>query len=408
MKRRFSLITVLTILIMAACGVALAADSASEFNNWPPPPATIAGKPYSITKGEDPGTFIVKWGDEHMIWKPKDYMEPKYKEMGPAFYSIWTQKGMPLPFNVPLDQRDKLSGTQFLELCDGTYEYEPYATNYFDQVVIKNYRPDGSLRGSTDMLEMYTDNSLGNGAQYFNSSEKDTVLRKYLWEYINPPEVRGEGGVTTTFKDLSLPPQDTLYLPTVRKVRRLAGAVSKQYFPGLIYRYEDVSHTNPLPELNYKVIGFELFNPTPEMSISYRSDHEPNVKRFDGAGDVAVKVEITPKPGVSWWYSKRIFYCGLQEMGYIYDYAVDSNGKLIRKYGKPAMGGELLHMHTPDGPLAPNWYVAWGMATVENLDSGYQSDAWIVRGGFNASIPDSMFTDTTLYRQPKSLLEWLQ
>jgi hypothetical protein len=275
-------------------------------------------------------------------------------------------------------------------------------------VIVKNYRPDGSLRGTTDMLEMYTDNSLGKATQYFTSSEKDTVLRKYIWEYINPPEVRGEGGVTTTFKDLNLPPQDTLYLPTVRKVRRLAGAVSKQYFPGLIYRYEDVSHANPLPELNYKVIGFELFDPTPDKSVAYKSDHEPEVKRIDGAGDVVAKIEITPKPGVSWWYDKRIYYCGLQEMAYLYDYALDSNGKVERKYGKPIMSGSQLHMNTPDGPMSPDWYVAWGMATVENLDSGYQSDAWIVKGGFNASIPDSMFTDTTLYRQPKSLLEWLQ
>ena len=405
--RRLGFIQFILALIFVVSSVGMAADE-SELTNWPPPPTMIAGKPYSITPGKDPGTFVVKWGDEQMLWKPKDYMQAKYKQMGPAFYALWTQKGMPLPWNLPVDQRASLTAARYIEMCNGTFEYAPYAKNYWDSVRVLIYRPDGSLRGTTDMLEMYADNSLGTNGEYFSSDEVNTVLRKYMWEYTNPPEVRGEGGVTTTFKDLSLPPQDTLYLPTVRKVRRLAGAVSKQYFPGLIYRYEDVSHTNPLPELNYKIVGFHLFNPTPDMSMSYNSDHVSDIKRVDGAGDVVVEIETTPKPGVSWWYAKRIIYCGLQEMAYLYDVAYDANGKVLRKSGHPIMTGEKLHMKTTDGPWAPDWYAAWGMMSVENFDTGFTSDAYIVTGGFNADLPNSFFTDSTLYRQPKSLLEWLQ
>src|SRR5262249_41374298 len=35
----------------------------------PPLPKTIAGKPYSVSPGKEPGTYIVKWGDSSMIWK---------------------------------------------------------------------------------------------------------------------------------------------------------------------------------------------------------------------------------------------------------------------------------------------------------------------------------------------------
>lgn len=383
-------------------------DPYKQFSTWPPPPKMIAGKPYTITPGEVAGTYNVQWGDQKMVWKPKEYMDPKYKKMGPAYYSLWTQPGMPLPWDVPLDKRPEISGADFVTRCYGTFVFAPYATNYWDELNIKLYTPDGNLRSTTDMMEAVTDNTLGKGAQYLNSSDKETVSRKYVWEFINPPEVRGEGGVTTTLIDKSKPPQDTLYLPSVQKVRRLAGAVSKQYFPGLIYRYEDVSHVNALPDLDYKVVGFELFDASPDKSMSYKPDHLAEVKRIDGSGDVAVKIEITPKPGVSWWYKKRTYYCGVQTMAFIYDYTEDANGKVLRKFAKPIVAGSSLHMGGPSGPPAPDWYLGWGLVAVEDLDTGYTSDVYPVNGGWNASFPTSMFTDTTQYREPKSLLDWVK
>ena len=405
--RAIAQVFIVTVL-MVFSGSGQAADPYKQFNAWPSPPKMIAGKPYSITPGPEAGTYLVKWGDQQMIWKPKDYMDPVYKKMGPAYYSLWTQPEMPAPWDVPLAERDKLPGDQWVERCFAEWVYPPFAKNYWDELNIIVYRPDGAVRGTTDMLECSSDNSLGNADQYFDSAEKTDVLRKYVWEFTNPSEVRGEGGVTTQLKDLSKAPQDTLYLPTVQKVRRLAGAVSKQWFPGLIYRYEDVSHVNPLPDLDYKVVGYELFDATPDKSMSYKSDHLPDVKRIDGSGEVMAKIEITPKPGISWWYAKRYFYCGVQSMAFFHDNTFDANGKMLRKYAKPITAGSSLHMGGPDGPPAPNWWAGWGTVTVEDLDTGYSSDVYPVIGGFNGDFPDSVYTDTTLYREPKSLNQWVK
>jgi uncharacterized protein DUF1329 len=370
-------------------------------------PKFIAGKPYSIAPGRTPGTFVVKWGDQSMTWTPKPWMEDRYRMMGPVYYSQWTQPGLPSPFEIPLDQRPNLSAEDFINRCYGENEYAPYAKNYWDSVVVKVYRPDGSLRGQTDMMETYSDMSMKNGFEYIPPSDQNKILRKYIWDYSAPDEVRGEGGVTTIFVDPKLAPQDTLYLPSVRKVRRLAGAVSSQYFPGLINRYEDVSHTNALPELNYKVVGYELFNPDPTQP-QHRADYLPDIKRVDGAGDVAVIVEITPKAGVSWWYARRRYKCGLQEMNYFYDEAFDDNGKLLRRTEKSMMTGSQLHLGTPQGPPAPDWYQSWGMMSSQDFDTGFSSDAYVTVGGFNADLPRAVFSDSTLYREPRTLSEWLR
>jgi len=352
---RYSKILSVALILLAAAAYASAQTSGPSSSGDYAPPKMIAGKPYSITPGSEPGTFNVKWGDQSMVWKPKPYMEEKYKAMGPAYYAQWTQPGLPPPWDLPIEKRSELSGAEVINRCYAENEYAPYAKNYWDSLVIKIYRPDGSVRGQTDMVEAYSDMEMKKGLEYISSSDQGRVLRKYIWTYTDPPEVKGESGVTTTFVDPTLPPQDTLYLPSVRKVRRLAGAVSGQFFPGLINRYEDVSHTNALPELNYKVVGFELLNPDPSKP-QYKPDYMPEVKRVDGAGDVAVILEITPKPGVSWWYAKRLYKCALQEMNYVYDDAYDDNGKLIRSTEKAMMSGSQLHVGTPTGPAPPDWH----------------------------------------------------
>ena len=187
MLKRISTFVLLVLLFLLSGSVSMAdEDPYKEFNTWPPPPKMIAGKPYSIAPGTEAGTYIVKWGDQQMNWKPKDYMDPTYKKMGPAYYSLWTQKGMPLPWDVPIDQRQNISGADFVTRSYGTFVFSPWAKNYWDELNIKLYLPNGDLRSTTDMLEAVTDNTLGKGANYFDSSEIDSVSRKYVWEIRKP------------------------------------------------------------------------------------------------------------------------------------------------------------------------------------------------------------------------------
>jgi hypothetical protein len=202
-----------------------------------------------------------------------------------------------------------------------------------------------------------------------------------------------------------------LYLPTVRRTRRLAGAVAKQYFPGSIYRYEDVSYTGALPQLDYKITGFKLFDPS-EKVRGYNSEGYPtNNRRVSGAGDVVAIVEVTPKPGISWWYAKRIEYCGLMSMVMYLSEEYDAAGKQIRYFSHLPMTGANpnVHMGSPTGPAgaAPRWWQLWGNASVVDLEGGFVMDGWIEVGGLNAKTSPSIFTPTTLAAQPLTLVDWL-
>jgi hypothetical protein len=190
-------------------------------------------------------------------------------------------------------------------------------------------------------------------------------------------------------------------------MRRLAGAVAKQYFPGTLFRYEDVSYTEALPEMNYRVVGFELVN-IPEEIRGYGPNDYPEAKRYGGVGEPGVVVEATPKPGVSWWYSKRLLHFGLLTLNMWYDESFDAQGRKIRILTRALMSGSKLHLGGPSGPPAPDYWPLWGAGSVMELNSGFLQDGWILVGGFNAKVNPGVFTEETLSRQPMTLSEWLR
>lgn len=408
------------LIVIAALGVAgllsngysdgkARAEAIVKVPDVPPIPPIIAGKPYSVKPGDAPGTWVVKWGDESMVWKAQPWMEDRQRKLGPAFLAQWTTPGLPMPFEVPIEKRDKIPVS---ELPDRglTYSYfGPYYDNGWDHSFSIVHLPDGSIRTSSEVLEFFSAFANGMGKQYLSSSDQN-VMRKYLWELVAPEELRGEGGVTTVFTSPNLVPEDTLYLPTVRRTRRLAGAVAKQYFPGTIFRYEDVSYTGIIPQLDYKIIGYKLFDPSDKLRGFGSEGVPPSIKRISGAGDVVTIVQVTPKPGVSWWYAKRIEYLGLMGMCTYYTEEYDANGKLIRYYTHLPMTGSnpRVHVGSIDGPSnAPGWWNLWGVACVVDFQSGFVLDGWVDIGGFNAQTSASIFSDTTLAAQPMTLADWL-
>jgi hypothetical protein len=397
--RRLTLLIVLLSLICIG-GYTYAADTVSTAPV--PPPKEIAGKPYSITPGSKPGTYLVKWGDDSFTWEAKPWYEDTLKQQGPAYYAQWTQ-GKPFPFEVPLDQREKLDPQDLMDRCIAWSYYGPYyegAADLWNNLVIE---PNGSVRETEHFMELYMAFVGGKNLQYLPADQRGHVSHIYEWIAIDPEEVRGQSGVTTDFFERDQKPQDTWYTPTVRKVRRLAGSVSKQFFPGTIVRYEDVSHVRALPDLDYKIAGFELFKGDPSEHGNGPADY-PEVKRVDGAGDVAIIVEITPKPGVSWWYAKRRIKCGLQSLTGLESQEYDEKGELQRHVIHGLITGSEGKM--PDGSAAPDWYQTWGSLFLEDKKSGFKGDMWLSNLQFDPGFPTSIFTNDTLVREPRKLGFW--
>ncbi len=388
MKTLMTTICAAAVLVLGA--VARAADA----------PQMIAGKPYSITPGAN-GSYTVKWGDQSMTWQPnKAWYYDDFRKAGPTYYSKWTKPNMPFPFELSVDERAKLPAQELYDRCIAWHYYGSYypgGADMWNNLVIK---PDGSLREKQYFMEHFMAFNGKKNQQFLTPEEYDDVSHKYLWIAVEPQEVRGQGGVTTDYYAREKRPSDTLYLPTVRKVRRLAGAVSKQFFPATIVRYEDVSHVRALADLDYKITGFELYNPDASVHGQGPNDY-PEIRGMDGAGDVAAVIEITPKPGVSWWYAKRKFWCGLQTLGFLGSEEYDDKGakqRVVVHRIRTGLDGK------PDP--APDWYYYWGALWIQDLKSGFKGDMWASDMRFEPGFPTTIFNNENLLREPRQLGWW--
>jgi hypothetical protein len=366
-------------------------------------PTTIAGKPYSTTPGAG-GTYTVKWGDDSMTWDPnKVWYYEAFKKAGPTYYAKWTEKGLPFPFELSMEERAKLPGDELYDRCIAWHYYGSYykgGADMWNNLVVK---PDGSLREKQYFMEHYMAFNGKKNQEYLTPEERDDVSHKYMWIAVEPQEVRGQSGVTTDYYARDKRPSDTLYLPTVRKVRRLAGSVSKQFFPATILRYEDVSHVRALADLDYKVVGYELYKTDPKVHGEGPNDY-PDIKGFDGAGDVAAIIEITPKPGVSWWYGKRKFWCGLQTLAYLHSEEFDDKGAPQRYVVHRIKSG--VDSKLGDGKPAPDWYFYWGALWGQDQKSGFRGDMWASDVVFDAEFPTNIFSNENLLREPRQLGWW--
>ena len=68
------------------------------------------------------------------------------KQQGPAYYAQWAQPGMEFPWELPMEQRDKLSADDIMDRCVAYTYYGPYhkgGADMWNNLVVK---PDGSLR----------------------------------------------------------------------------------------------------------------------------------------------------------------------------------------------------------------------------------------------------------------------
>lgn len=98
---------------------------------------------------------------------------------------------------------------------------------------------------------------------------KTTSLRKYFGDekrlvifYQTPKSVMGTAFLTYDYPDPSIDDDQWLYMPALRKTRRISAANRGDYFLGTDLTYEDIKLETRISrdDYNYKTIGKELIN----------------------------------------------------------------------------------------------------------------------------------------------------
>ncbi|MFH1655211.1 MAG: outer membrane lipoprotein-sorting protein [Candidatus Omnitrophota bacterium] len=147
---------------------------------------------------------------------------------------------------------------------------------------------------------------------------KDGVSYKDIVLVTQPTSAKGLAVLTWTYEEAGRDQDTWLWLPSLKKVRKVSASESDDAFMGSDFTVEEVS-TRRFEDETYKLIGEKKFS-------GYTLEHTGELK-FKGAN--CFVIEATPnKP--HWYYSKRIVWVDMETGGNILDEYYDKNGKLFK------------------------------------------------------------------------------
>ena len=117
--------------------------------------------------------------------------------------------------------------------------------NARDIMVKVKDRPDGDTRSSSMEMKLVNKNG-GTRVRKITSFAMDVGAdTKTIMFFLYPNDVKGTGFLTVNYDDVNKEDDKWLYLPALKKTRRISGKSSKtDYFMGSDFTYDDVGQRN--------------------------------------------------------------------------------------------------------------------------------------------------------------------
>ncbi|MFC1645945.1 outer membrane lipoprotein-sorting protein [Candidatus Omnitrophota bacterium] len=143
-------------------------------------------------------------------------------------------------------------------------------------------------------------------------SYKDIVVVTY------PTQAKGLAVLTWTYEDIDRDQDVWLWIPSLKKIRKVSASESDDAFMGSDFTVDEVS-TRQFDDEAYTLVGTKEFS-------GYTFEHTGEVL-FKGA-DCFVIEAVPSKP--HWYYSKRVIWVDKSTGGNILDEYYDKNGKLFK------------------------------------------------------------------------------
>ena len=143
-------------------------------------------------------------------------------------------------------------------------------------------------------------------------SYKDLIVVTY------PTHSKGLAVLTWTYEDFERDQDTWLWIPSLKKIRKVSASEADDAFMGSDFTVEEVS-TRRFEDETYELIGEEEFK-------GYTFEHEGKMK-FKGKDCFVIEC-IPQKP--HWYYSKRLVWIDKDTGGNIFEEYYDKNGDLFK------------------------------------------------------------------------------
>ncbi|WP_422364313.1 outer membrane lipoprotein-sorting protein [Pyruvatibacter mobilis] len=234
-------------------------------------------------------------------------------------------------------------------------------------IAMVNARPDGVQVTRDFTLEL-------TNRQGDTRREETQAYRRYFGEekrtiifYTEPTRVRGTGFLTFDYPDPSIDDDQWLYLPALRKVRRISASDRGDFFLGTDFTYEEIKKEQKVEASDYVFTakGTEMVDGR-ELLVVEGVPSTDAVARELGVSRVVWRVD--PKMQLS---RKTDYY--------------DQNGNLARTV-------------TIEGVEIIDGFITTTQLLAENHKTGHSSRISFSGTDYEADVPESLFSQARLRR----------
>lgn len=233
-------------------------------------------------------------------------------------------------------------------------------------MVIEDNREDGDDQNSSSLFHLI--NKRG------QKRLRDTVRRwkdydgkkgfdeKTIIFFQSPPEVQGTGFLNWSYPDINKDDDQWLYLPALRKIKRISASDKEDSFMGTDFTFDDMGDRE-VEEDTHKLIRQDTFE-----------------------GNKCFIVESTPKEK-NYIYSKKLVWVINGEWIIPKTEYYNRKGKLLK------------HLHVQWHKVQGIW--SWKDVVMKNVQTGHQTHIAVKDTKFNLGFKDALFTQRTLRREGK-------
>lgn len=225
---------------------------------------------------------------------------------------------------------------------------------------------------------------------FINNNPQDPELESMQMAIMKSGKVRGTGVLFTSYSDKTRSASIALWLPALRKIRRLNEPAHDDYWVGSNFTYGELVLRKPEHE-DHELLGEEVFNQcllTMELDKSEMTRHTKNLPEAQCAhkGKPVYLIKSTTK-FKDWWYDYHISSIDKKTFA-MYRTTYFKDGKQIK-----TIDVDWQSLNLPDPRINYPRYIY-----AVTHDTGVDSMVYVPRSTveLNTDIPDSFWSEETL------------
>ncbi|MFH1889009.1 MAG: outer membrane lipoprotein-sorting protein [Candidatus Omnitrophota bacterium] len=206
--------------------------------------------------------------------------------------------------------------------------------------------------------------------------KSDGIAYKDLTVFTGPTQVKGLSSLSWTYLNPQRDQDVWLWLPSLKKIRKVSASQSDDSFLGSDFTVEDIS-TRRFEDESYKLVKEDSFS-------GYTSDF---MKKTYYKDTPCYVIEATPKRA-NWYYAKRLVWVDKEYGTNIYEEKFDANGNKFQTLFREH------RVYDVSGKEFPIQIYLEG----KNLRSGHTTEIINETVKINQGISEEEFTETALSR----------